>query len=95
MHKKQDAWHRRIAIQLAGQLPEDTDDSFFKDFSQTCQAAMLRAKAVAVAKECSTDIKQRCAAVKPGGSRIEAYLRAHLTGLSDDCKGPISGARGG
>jgi hypothetical protein len=27
MHKNQDAWHRRHAIQLAAQLPEDTDDS--------------------------------------------------------------------
>jgi hypothetical protein len=27
MHKKQDSWLRRHAIQLAGQLPEDTDDS--------------------------------------------------------------------
>ena len=63
----------------------------FKDFSQTCQEAILQAKAVA--KECFADIKQRCADVKPGGSRIEACLRAHLTGLSDGCKGALSRTR--
>jgi hypothetical protein len=60
----------------------------FKDFSQRCQEAMLQAKAVA--KECAPDIKQSCAGVKPGGSRIEACLHAHLISLSDGCKGAIS-----
>jgi hypothetical protein len=57
----------------------------------TCQEAILQTKAVA--KECSADIKQRCADVKPGGSRMEACLRAHLTGLSDGCKGALSRTR--
>jgi hypothetical protein len=48
-----------------------------------------------VAKECAADIKQNCASVKPGGSRIEACLQAHLTGLSNGCKAAISGAHPG
>jgi hypothetical protein len=39
----------------------------------------------------SVDIKQSCATVKPGGSRIEACLQAHLAGLSNGCKAAISG----
>jgi hypothetical protein len=52
-------------------------------------------QAKAVAKECAADIKQNCSNVKPGGSRIEHCLQAHLTGLSDSCKAAISGSASG
>ncbi|MGA8412608.1 MAG: hypothetical protein WB756_12690 [Xanthobacteraceae bacterium] len=64
-------------------------NTHLKDFSQPCQAAMLQAKVVA--KECAVDLKRNCAGVKPGGSRIEACLHAHLTSLSAGCKNAISG----
>jgi hypothetical protein len=61
----------------------------FKDFSQKCQASVEQARAVA--KECAADIKQSCASAKPGGSRIEVCLQAHLTGLSNGGKAAVSG----
>ena len=61
----------------------------FKDFSQRCQAAIQQTQAVM--KGCAGDIKQHCAGVKPGGTRIERCLQTHLTGLSNGCKAAISG----
>jgi hypothetical protein len=52
-------------------------------------------KAAAISKACSADVKKICADVKPGGGRIEACMKSHLTEVSEPCKDAVTQAAAG
>lgn len=56
----------------------------FDDFSEPCQAALLR---IAVVREaCGSDIQEHCPAVKPGAGRILLCVKQHFAAMSEPCK---------
>jgi len=58
-------------------------------------ALVLLSAPVAVAKQwsvgvCAADIKEKCAGIKPGGSRIRECVKTHAAEFSDPCKARLA-----
>ena len=58
-------------------------------------ALALLSAPVAVAKQwsvgvCAADIKEKCAGIKPGGSRIRECVKTHAAEFSDPCKARLA-----
>jgi hypothetical protein len=62
----------------------------FQDFSEPCQAALM--KIVAVRDACRADIGQQCSAVRPGAGRILLCIKRRFATLSEPCKDAIGQA---
>jgi hypothetical protein len=62
----------------------------FQDFSEPCQAAIM--KIAAVRDACESDIQQRCSAVRPGAGRILLCVKRKFAALSEPCKDAIGRA---
>jgi hypothetical protein len=68
----------------------DCIETHFQEFSEPCQAAVIRTGAVREA--CAADIRAQCSAVKPGAGRILLCVKGHFAALSDQCKRAIGQA---
>lgn len=62
----------------------------FQDFSEPCQAALV--KIDAVRKACGLDIQQQCPTIKPGAGRILLCVKQRFASLSEPCKDAIGHA---
>ena len=83
-----------IKAQCAGVIPGEGRiraciKANFKDLSEPCQTALL--KAAAVDQACAGDVRQNCADAAPGAGGIAACMQSHLGNVSDFCKETLSG----
>jgi hypothetical protein len=62
----------------------------FQDFTEPCQAALV--KIAAVREACGVDIQEQCPGVKPGAGRILQCAKRHFAALSEPCKDAIGHA---
>ena len=65
-------------------------EKHFQDFSELCQAALVRIGAVREA--CASDIQQQCPTIKPGAGRILLCIKQRFAVLSEPCKDAIGHA---
>ena len=59
----------------------------FQDFTEPCQAALV--KIAAVREACGENIREQCPGVKPSAGRILMCVKEHFAALSDQCKQAI------
>ena len=69
-----------------GRLAKCTQ-AHFQDFTEPCQAALV--KIAAVREACGENIREQCPGVKPSAGRILMCVKEHFAALSDQCKQAI------
>jgi hypothetical protein len=62
----------------------------FQDFSEPCQAALM--KIASVRDACRSDIRHQCSATRPGRGRTLLCVRRRFAALSEPCKDAIGQA---
>jgi len=77
-------------IQRGGGQLTECIKAHFQDFTEPCQAALVRI--TGVRESCGVDIEQQCPAIKPSGGRILLCLKKRFSALSERCKDAIGHA---
>ena len=83
-----------IRAQCAGVIPGEGRiraciKEHFKELSEPCQIALL--KAAAINQACESDVKRNCADTTSNAGAIAACMQTHLGSVSDFCKDTLSG----
>jgi len=69
-----------------GRLAKCTE-AHFQDFTEPCQAALV--KIAAVREACGENIREQCPGVRPSAGRILICVKEHFDALNDQCKQAI------